>query len=61
MTDDGGSGDDSNENGNMGSIIVGHGGSMVKFSAFRPEGHRFKFHYSSHVGTLGKSFTLSCL
>ena len=36
---------------------VGHGGS----SAFRPKGHRFESRSSCHSGTLGKSFTRSCL
>ena len=26
-----------------------------RYSAFRPEGHRFESHSSRHVGTLGKS------
>ena len=41
--------------------IVGRGGSVVKFSTLRPEGHRFKSCSSRHVGTLGKSFTYSFL
>src|SRR6218665_65238 len=32
-----------------------------KFGAFHPHGHRFEPHSSRHVGTLGKSFTRSCL
>src|SRR6218665_345366 len=32
-----------------------------KCSAFRPEGRRFKSHSGRYVGTLGKSFTHSCL
>ena len=32
-----------------------------KFDAFRPEGRMFEFHYSRRVGTLGKSFTRTCL
>ena len=32
-----------------------------EFWAVRPEGRRFESHSSRHVGTLGKSFTLSCL
>ena len=33
----------------------------VTFGALRPESHGFKFHSSSYAGTLGKSFTHSCL
>ena len=32
-----------------------------KFGALRPEGRNFESHSSRHVGTLGKSFTRSCL
>ena|SRR6218665_1642599 len=32
-----------------------------KFGVLHPQGHRFKPHSSRHVGTLGKSFTRSCL
>ena len=32
-----------------------------KFGALCPEGHRFESHSGRHVGTLGKSFTHSCL
>src|SRR6218665_1616411 len=32
-----------------------------KFGVFRPEGFRFESHSSRHEGTLGKSFTHSCL
>jgi len=32
-----------------------------KFSAFHLEGRRFESHSTHHVGTLGKSFTRSCL
>src|SRR6218665_147597 len=32
-----------------------------RVDAFRPNGHGFDFHSSCHVGTLGKSFTHSCL
>ena len=31
------------------------------FDALGPEGHRFESQSSHHIGTLGKSFTLSCL
>ena len=41
-------------------VWQGHGGSVVKFCAFRPEGRRFEFHCSHHIRTLGKSFTHSC-
>ena len=34
--------------------------SMI-FGALRPEGRWFESHSSCHVGTLGKSFTHSCL
>ena len=41
------------------------GGSVVKLGAFRLdfrlEGRRFESYASRHVGTLGKSFTHSCL
>jgi len=32
-----------------------------RFGTFRPKGHGFESHSSRHVGTLGKSFTRSCL
>jgi len=32
-----------------------------KFGALRPQGRSFESHSSLHVGTLGKSFTHSCL
>src|SRR6218665_1050226 len=32
-----------------------------RFDALPPEGRRFESHSSRHVGTLGKSFTRSCL
>ena len=32
-----------------------------KFVALRPEDRRFESHSSRHIGTLGKSFTHSCL
>src|SRR6218665_1938841 len=32
-----------------------------RFVAFNPKGRRFESHSSCHVGTLGKSFTRSCL
>ena len=41
--------------------IVGHCGSVVGFGAFCLEGHRFESHSSHHVGTLGKSFTRTCM
>ena len=40
---------------------LGHGGSVVGFGALRLEGRTFDSHSSHHVGTLGKSFTYSCL
>ena len=40
---------------------VVHGGSVVVFRAFRPEGRRFESHSSHHIGSLSKSFTSSCL
>ena len=39
-------------------VCVGRGG---RFGALRPEGRMFKSHSSHHAGTLGKSFTHSCL
>src|SRR6218665_1141320 len=36
-------------------------GSALKFGGLCPEGRRFESHFSLHVGTLGKSFTHSCL
>ena len=47
--------------GGMKTQLKRRGGSMVKFGAFRLEGCRFEFYSSRHVGTLGKSFTRSCL
>ena|SRR6218665_145321 len=41
--------------------IYGRGGSLVVFGALGAEGRWFEFHSSRHVGTLGKSFTRSCL
>ena len=38
---------------------VGCGGSVGRFGALRPEGHRFESHYSRHVETLSKSFICS--
>src|SRR6218665_253388 len=32
-----------------------------KFSALHPQGRRFEPHSSHHIGTLGKSFSHSCL
>ena len=32
-----------------------------RFGALHPQGHRFESYSSHHVGTLGKSFTQSCL
>ena len=32
-----------------------------KFDVLRPKGSRFEYHSSRHVGTLGKSFTRTCL
>ena len=32
-----------------------------RFDAFRPKGRGFESRSSRHVGTLGKSFTRSCL
>ena len=32
-----------------------------RFVAFHPKGRGFESHSSRHVGTLGKSFTRSCL
>src|SRR6218665_3398945 len=40
---------------------MGHGGSVVRFGAFCLEGRRFESRSSRHVGTLGKSFTHSCM
>src|SRR6218665_767375 len=40
--------------------FVRHGGAMVRFGAFRPEGRRFESHSSHHVRTLEKSFTRNC-
>src|SRR6218665_2983422 len=37
------------------------GGALVESMPFRPEGHGFDSRSSRHVGTLGKSFTHSCL
>ena len=42
-------------------VLVGRGGSVVGFRAFRPEDRRFESLASRHVGTLDKSFTRSCL
>ena len=35
--------------------------NSFEFGALRPKGRRFESYSSCHVGTLGKSFTLSCL
>src|SRR6218665_1064675 len=40
------------------SKSCGHGGSVVGFGAFRPEGRRFKSHSSRHVRTWGKNSQL---
>src|SRR6218665_1028473 len=40
---------------------VGHGGALSLVYPFRPKGHGFDSRSSHHVGTLGKSFTHSCL
>ena len=42
-------------------IHKGHGGWVVVFGAFGEEGCWFESHSSRHIGTLGKSFTRSCL
>ena len=42
-------------------VITGRCGLVVGFGTFHPEGLRFESHSSCHVGTLGKSFTRSCL
>ena len=34
---------------------------VVQFGGLRPEGRTFESHSSHHVGTIGKSFTRSCL
>src|SRR6218665_950625 len=34
-------------------LVVGLGGSVVGFCAFRPEGRRFKSHSSHHIRNLG--------
>ena len=36
-----------------------HGGALAHYS--QPEGRGFDYRSSRHVGTLGKSFTCSCL
>ena len=43
--------------------FVRRGGTAVGFVPcdWTPEGRRFESHSSRHVGTLGKSFTCSCL
>ena len=40
---------------------VGHVWHISRVDAFRPKGHGFDSRSSRHVGTLGKSFTHSCL
>ena len=42
-------------------IIVGRVWRIGRVDAFRPKGHGFDSRSSRHVGTLGKSFTHSCL
>jgi len=42
-------------------LICGAWWLSCRFGALRPEGHRFESHSSRHIGTLGKSFTHSCL
>ena len=41
--------------------LVGHGWHIGGVDTFRPKGHGFDSCSSRHVGTLGKSFTHSCL
>ena len=36
-------------------------GQHIPQNSFQPEGRGFDSRYSHHVGTLGKSFTYSCL
>ena len=42
-------------------VYVGRGGALGRDDAFRPEGRGFESISSRRVGTLGKSFTYSCL
>ena len=47
-------------------ILITHAGCGAwwlsgRFGALRPDGRRFESHSSHHVGTLGKSFTYSCM
>ena len=35
-------------------ITMGHGGSVVGFGAFRPEGRRFESHYTHHGRYFGQ-------
>ena len=41
--------------------IVGVWWLIGRFVAFHPKGRGFESRSSRHIGTLGKSFTLSCL
>ena len=41
--------------------MVGSGGTLVEVDTFRQEGRGFESLSSRQLGTLGKSFTCSCL